>query len=96
MQRGELREIPHPNTQRAIERRRAKGTLPGGQARYTQYQTQDGTVVAHVQYFVDADGNILASGKPDPKWLRSGDEVLIPYGKPHGCPACALRPLPPE
>ena len=38
--------------------------------------------VALVHQYLRKDGRIGASGKPDPKWLLCGDEILIPEHLP--------------
>lgn len=85
---GDLRRI----VSRSYPTPVGRGQPPGTVSQLIEYVRPDGAPVARAFRYVTPDGRIGASGREDPKWLRVGDEVLIPVRDPlHVCVHCARR-----
>lgn len=56
----------------------AKGEPPGTRSQIVRYMdARDGQWVVTIHQYIRPDGTIGASGKPDPKWLRINNLILI-------------------
>ena len=91
LERPNVRRVPHGR----YDDDKQRGELEGSTSRMVEFQDTDGEVLARAFFYRDsATGAVAGSGKYDPKWVRSGDEALIPIREPaHECPACRLGPF---
>lgn len=81
-------------TYRKLPRRApaSAGQAPGAVTELLEYFLPDGTSIALAHQYRNPDGTIGASGRPDPKLLRTDVEILIPYPEAdHSCPDCPPR-----
>jgi hypothetical protein len=75
---------------RAEARRPAAHQVPGTRTEKLEYYDRSGHRLAIAIQYVRPDGNIGASGLPDPKSLYDGARALIPSHKDNEtCPDCA-------
>ena len=54
------------------------GQVAGTRTQMVRYfRRSDGALMAIVHRYLRPDGTLGASGLPDPKWLRDGDQILV-------------------
>ena len=66
------------------------GQPPGTRSQFLEIRTLDGIVIARAFQYLRPDGTVGASGRPDPKWLRTETEILRGnHGNDARCEECA-------
>ncbi len=83
--RSELVAIVSRRWLTPAERNQVAGTV----TEKVEYSAPEGERLAIALQFVQPNGRLGASGRPDPKWLREGGENLIPsHRDDEVCPDC--------
>ena len=84
--RGELQVVV---TRRSKGTPPERGQVPGTATEVLEYSTAQGSRVAVAIQYRRPDGTLGGSGRPDPKWLLDGGEILTPsHGDSSRCPDC--------
>lgn len=75
IRRGALRAVYRWDN--PLEHPEVIGAPPGTRSQIIRYVDDDGAFVALIHQYLLPDGTLGASGRPDPKRLRVGNEIWV-------------------